>query len=96
MKIKLYILLKKFILKSWLQNNEEFVIIQRFGNDYTKATIMYQQDPGVKMYVTHKLNQFSRLNFLKRAKFIGQFDTCPILTLQALSHAYIKCTSLNF
>lgn len=57
---------------------------------------MYQQDPGVKMYVTHKLNQFSRLNFLKRAKFIGQFNTCPILTLQALSHAYIKCTSLNF
>ena len=56
-----------------------FVIMQRFGNNYKKECITYQQDPDVKMYVSHKLHQFSRINFLSRAKFIVEFDAKPIL-----------------
>ena len=51
-----------------------YVIMQRFGNAYKNAVITYQQDPGIKMYLSHKLYHILKLNFLSRAKFIGQFN----------------------
>ena len=78
-KNKIVYMTQKIYYENLTPEQRRFVIMQRFGNDYKNARITYQQDPVFKMCVSHKRNQFSKFNFVSRAKFIGEFDSDSVL-----------------
>ena len=89
LKIELYYMTQKIYVEKLIPDQRRFVIMQRSGSDYINASITYQQDPGVQIYVSRKLHNFVKFNFLSRAKFIGEFDSDSIFdTLSRLTKVY--------
>ena len=40
----------------------------------TDPQMIYQQNLSTRMFVSHKLHKNARINFLQKAKFLGQVD----------------------
>ena len=41
--------------------------------------MIYQQNLSTRMFVSHKLHKNARINFLHKAKFLGQVDAKKLL-----------------
>ena len=54
-------------------DEKQLIMMIKYGHKINPSMI-YQQDPYTRMFVSHKLHENAKINFLKNARFLGEFD----------------------